>query len=437
MTGQAMDILQGTPFYEKVLLPRIFVYARVSPSQKEYVLLALKNAGYCTLMCGDGTNDVGALKQAHVGVALLDGTPEDLQKIANAMRERRMKEFKKKQDEMYKSWGIQNPNAPKPETQVAATNPRQRAAQQQQEKMMSKMAESMQDMEEMPVLKFGDASVAAPFTSKLTTVNSICSIIRQGRCTLVTTIQMYKILALNCLITAFSLSALYLDGIKYGDTQVTLQGFLLAGCFLFLSWGKPIQKLSRKRPQPNIFNFYILLSVLGQFAIHSFSLWYVVRETKLLLPADWKPEKEEAKFAPNLLNTAVYLISLSMQVSTFLINYQGRPFRESLQENKPLYYSLLSLLAVAILGAAQVSSELNAKVELVDLTPKFSEFLVKTILFDLACSLAVEWVTNRYFSDSKPPKSLGLADEEWENLKYAPIGKIKNAESLVIKPAKY
>lgn len=73
------------------LVQNTWVYARVSPSQKEYILTTLKTLGYTTLMAGDGTNDVGALKQAHIGVALLDGTPEDLQKIAERQKQERIK----------------------------------------------------------------------------------------------------------------------------------------------------------------------------------------------------------------------------------------------------------------------------------------------------------------------------------------------------------
>jgi len=68
-----------------------------------------------------------------------------------------------------------------------------------------------------PSLELGDACIAAPFTFKYSSLKSVKKTIRQGRSTLVSTFQQYKILSLNCLISAYTMSALYLDGVKMGD----------------------------------------------------------------------------------------------------------------------------------------------------------------------------------------------------------------------------
>jgi manganese-transporting P-type ATPase len=303
VTGYALTKFKDQKAWAQ-LLRYTWVYARVSPKQKEEILLGLKDAGYTTLMCGDGTNDVGALKQAHIGVALLNGTKEDLEKIGDHFRNTKMKEVYEKQVALMKRFnqpqppvpvhiahlyppGPTNPHYEKameretqkiakrkaenaeangtaetngttipitnsgaiqkaaaPEAQLTPQEKKKQAAAAAAGGLMEKMTSSMleSELEEMknepPTIKLGDASVAAPFTSKLANVIAIPNIIRQGRCTLVATIQMYKILALNCLISAYSLSVLYLDGIKFGDGQVTISGMMMSVCFLSISRAK-------------------------------------------------------------------------------------------------------------------------------------------------------------------------------------------------------
>lgn len=84
-----------------------------------------------------------------------------------------------------------------------------------------------------------------------------------------------------------------------------------------------MKTLARERPLPNIFNLYTLLSVLGQFAIHLTALIYVVNEAHKRIPPKLVEFADlEAEFSPNLVNSTVYIMSVTLQIATFAVNYQ-------------------------------------------------------------------------------------------------------------------
>uniref|UniRef100_A0A061QM05 Cation-transporting atpase n=1 Tax=Tetraselmis sp. GSL018 TaxID=582737 RepID=A0A061QM05_9CHLO len=239
------------------------------------------------------------------------------------------------------------------------------------------------------IVKPGDASMAAPFTA------------REPSSTLVTTLQMFKILGLMSLTTAYSLSILYLEGIKLGDFQATATGLLSAALFFMLSASKPMRTLSSARPHSKVFCKYIFLSIVGQFCVHVGFLITVYNISAAETPKEQRL-KPDSDFSPNIVNSACFLCSFALQTTTFAVNYIGHPFNISIFEHKMLLYTLLASSGIFFVLAAEASPPLNESVELVSLPQWLRVKLVAGAVADFLLSFSIERTARALFPAATP-----------------------------------
>lgn len=195
-------------------------------------------------------------------------------------------------------------------------------------------------------------------------------------------------MALQCLISSYSLSVLYLDGVKYGDSQMTAMGLLGSVSFMSVSRSKPLDKLSSVRPLSSIFHPARFASLLGQFAIHLATMLIAVQTAKSHLPKDYKIDLD-GEFKPGILNTVVFLVNSVQQVSVFVVNLQGRPFMTGVTDNTPLLYSLLATFILTFMFASETVPEMNRYFQLVSFPEEgFRNFILSILALDLlACGL--------------------------------------------------
>lgn len=451
MTGDALGfILRGQK--EKLayeIIRRVKIFARVSPKQKESIITTLKSRGQTVLMCGDGTNDVGALKHANVGVALLSSSPITKQPAKKVGPQSAIEEALKQQQQLLSN-GIkqqaaklatQNSGRKVGQSNVQQANKLMTPEERRLEKMMeaqAKLKQLLEEQDRIQYVKLGDASIAAPFTSRLSSTQCISHIIKQGRCTLVTTLQMFKILALNALLSAYCHSVLYLDGIKFSDGQFTVQGILSTLCFLFITRSQPLTKLSAQRPLPNIFNLYTILTVTLQFAVHFSSLVFLYTQAKTFQgvlddrnatlglddgnlttmspvidvlsdsqqnmtasTTDSTISSLHTEFKATLVNSTIYVIWLSIQIATFVVNYKGHPFMQNLRSNRPLCYSFVGAVFLIFTCVNGWSPSLAEQLSLVEFPNEFRPIVLTTIVTNFAMAYAIDRICDYLFGRLK------------------------------------
>jgi len=346
------------------LVPLMTVFARHAPRQKEAVIAAFNAAGRVTLMCGDGTNDVGALKMSHIGISIIS-VPDVEAKQREVMEEIEMERKERKREKKNQLLA----DSDKKKKKALKTRRKKKSIEQQ----LQVLAEAE---EEVYNVALGDASVASPFTSRTTSIKCVKDIIQRGRCTLVTMIQIYKILGVNCLVNALTLSSLYLVGAKQGDRQLTAVGVVVAGLFFFVTKGQPLKKLSPQRPPITVLSKEAMTSLALQFLIH-FVFIMIVTAVSLTYLDPYDPSLiPDGNFNPNILNTSTFLMTVLATVNTFVVNYQGEPFIEDLKKNKLLIKSLQASVGIVFACALEIFPPLN---DLLQLSPLPSELTTRAV----------------------------------------------------------
>eukprot|EP00933_Yihiella_yeosuensis_P005411 TRINITY_DN10991_c0_g1_i1.p1 TRINITY_DN10991_c0_g1~~TRINITY_DN10991_c0_g1_i1.p1 ORF type:complete len:1210 (+),score=234.21 TRINITY_DN10991_c0_g1_i1:50-3679(+) len=333
--GKSLESLSKEEVVELVQVTT--VWARVSPQQKEQVVIALNQHSH-TMMVGDGTNDVGALKHAHVGVSLLSG--------------------------------VEAPHG----------SPASRAQREAQ-------AQAALAGDQAPLVQLGDASIASPFTYKGDSVKCGLYILRHGRATLCTVLMMYKIMGINSVMSAFAMSALTLDGVKLGDSQTAAESLFSSMCFFLVSRSAPAKQLAKQHPISSVFDWSVLTALALQLVVHLSVLFYGWQMANEHRVKDFKRDLE-GEFAPNLTNSVVFLLMAAMHASSFLANYEGHPFMQPLSANKALTYSLILFVTLIFACASEAIPELNESLSLV-LSPneEFRQKMMMLVVADISLSV--------------------------------------------------
>ena len=296
----------GEVFQAQLSCVRIF--ARMSPFQKEQVIQAVrKSEKSFSFMCGDGGNDVGALKEADVGLALLSGfgnanvdaskpdengkvqegkaedkleaiRQENQQKAQEIMQKSKVELERKKKDLVSKQqeWiqeelerrrqagedvGVMAQFSAMKAVMGRLQTEMKKEQEMQQKKHgnafaagAAKWAEGLDSMEDTPMVQLGDASTAAPFTSRTPSISSVVDIIRQGRCTLLSAVQQMQIMMLESMIAAYTMSTMSVDGTRPSEPQMMASGTMIGVASLAFSFAKPVDRMHRVRPLSSVFH---------------------------------------------------------------------------------------------------------------------------------------------------------------------------------------
>lgn len=243
-------------------------------------------------------------------------------------------------------------------------------------------------------LSEAEASVAAPFTSRIFDISCVPEVIKEGRAALVTSFSCFKYMSLYSAIQFTSVSFLYASASNLGDFQfLYIDLLIILPLAIFMGWTGPYTTLSKKRPTASLVSRQVLTPLLGQIVLCVLIQligFELVQEQPWYKPPKLDQEKSNTK---NSQNTTLFLLSCYQYILSSVVLSVGPPFRQPMTQNVPFVATLVATLLISTYMLLDPAEWLYKLMELTYTSPGFKAILFLIALVGFAISYGSElWV---------------------------------------------
>lgn len=240
-------------------------------------------------------------------------------------------------------------------------------------------------------LSEAEASVAAPFTSRIFDISCVPEVIREGRAALVTSFSCFKYMSLYSAIQFTSVSFLYASASNLGDFQfLYIDLLLILPIAIFMGWSGPYAQLSKKRPTASLVSRKVLVPLLGQILLCILTQlcgWLVVRQQSWYQPPVLDKEHSNSE---NSQNTTLFTLSCYQYILSAVVLSVGPPFRQSMGQNLPFVITMGVTLAISSYMLFDPAPWLADLMELTWMSVDFRLFILALAAASFLCSYLAE-----------------------------------------------
>ena len=194
-----------------------------------------------------------------------------------------------------------------------------------------------------------EASIAAPFTSKNQNISCLVPLLKEGKSSLVTSIQTFKYMMMYSLVQFICVTLLMVLSSYLSENQfLSVDIFIIIPLAFFIPATGPYKYLTKHHPTDSLISYPVITSILSQTLIAlafqlgaHFLVVYMLDEPDKKYISVCLPDEDNTDILACPDNTAVFLISNMQYLITAFAFSISKPFKSPIYTNYYLTFFMI------------------------------------------------------------------------------------------------